>query len=116
MGPILSMMPKSPTFTQHDMIHDTDNQYLISHGVVGTGICPYSTGNGVRVGYPMRMKSTQKMKCTWPTQEICIWDATWRQGLVSGVTQILGLASGVTQILALVNAKIYQHVGIFCVR
>ena len=37
-------------------------------------------------------------------------------GLASGVTQILGLASGVTQILALGNAKIYQHVGIFCVR
>ena len=27
-----------------------------------------------------------------------------------------GLASGVTQILALGNAKIYQHVGILCVR
>ena len=37
-------------------------------------------------------------------------------GLAYGVTQILGLASGVTQILALGNAKIYQHVGIFCVR
>ena len=32
-------------------------------------LSPYSTGNGVRVGHPMRMKSThKKMKCTWPTR------------------------------------------------
>ena len=38
------------------------------------------------------------------------------RGLASGVTQILGLVSGVTQILVLGNARIYQHVGIFCIR
>ena len=38
------------------------------------------------------------------------------RGLALRVTQFLGLALGVTQILALGNAKIYQHVGIYCVR
>ena len=40
----------------------------------------------------------------------------WRRGLVSGLTQILSFESGLMEILALGNAKIYQHVGIFCVR
>ena len=36
--------------------------------------------------------------------------------MASGLTQILSFASELKQILALGNAKIYQHVGIFCVR
>ena len=37
-------------------------------------LSPYSTWNGLCVGEPTRMKYTQKkMKCTWPTQEICAW-------------------------------------------
>ena len=79
------------------------------------------------------MKSTEKKrnvhgqrkKFMFGTQRH-LYSTDWRRGLASGVTQILGLASGVTQILglasgvtqilALGNAKIYQHVGIFCVR
>ena len=74
-----------------------------------TVLSPYSTGNGVRVGYQTQLKSTQKnMKCTWPTPAFYVvtqrnlYSTDWRRGL----------ALGVTQILALGNAKIYQHVGI----
>ena len=71
-------------------------------------ISPYSTGNGVRVGYPMRMKSTkkkrnvhgQRKKFAFGTQRH-LYSTDWRRGLASGITQFLGLASGVTQILAL---------------
>ena len=82
-------------------------------------LSPYSTGNGVRVGYPTRMKSTpkkrnvhgQRKKFAFRTQRH-LYSTDRRWGLVSGIMQILGLASGVMQILALGNAKIYQHVGI----
>ena len=61
---------------------------------------------------------TKKMKYTWPTPAFCVgtqrqlYSTDWRRGLASGVTQILGLASGIG---VGGNAKIYQHVGIFCV-
>ena len=61
---------------------------------------------------------TKKKKYTWPTPAFCVgtqrqlYSTDWRRGLVSGVTQILGLASGIG---VGGNAKIYQHVGIFCV-
>ena len=65
-------------------------------------LSPYSTGNGVCIGYPMRMKSTQKKKkCTWPKPEFCVgtqrhlYSTDWRRGLASGLMQILGLALGV---------------------
>ena len=62
------------------------------------------------------------MKYTWNIHGQCqkiqrhLYSTDSRRGLASGVTQMLGLASGVTQIWALGNAKIYQHVGIFCIR
>ena len=61
---------------------------------------------------------TKKKKYTWPTPAFCVgtqrqlYSTDWRRGLASGVTQILGLASGIG---VGGNAKIYQHVGIFCV-
>ena len=63
---------------------------------------------------PTQMKSTQKVKCTCPLQKAqhLLYSTDWRQGLASGVTQILDLASGVIQILVLGNSQIYQHVGI----
>ena len=57
------------------------------------------------------MKSTEKKKA-----QRHLYSTDWRRGLASGLTHILSFVSGLTLILALGNAKIYQHVGIFCVR
>ena len=67
------------------------------------GLCPHVNMNAVQ----RHLYSTDWGLASGLTQIL---------SFASGLTQILSFAPGLTQILALGNTKIYQHVGIFCVR
>ena len=77
---------------------------------------PYSTGNGVHVGYPTQMKSTpKKTKCTQPAREICVWDPLqpifhWLAlGFCVGANTNLKICIGGNTNYSVFR---YQHVGI----